>query len=77
MSFPAGCSDHDFNFLMRLFRQQSPPQPFAEDEARLVRAGWLYRNLLGELAVTEEVERHFRATWRPIVDDSRPRRFVH
>ncbi len=73
MTFPSGCSDHDFNYLMQLFRGQRPSVPLCEDEARLVRAGWLCRNPRGELSVSAEVETHFRAVWRPIVSDSQLR----
>lgn len=77
MPFPAGCSDHDFSFLYQLFKQQAPAKPFAEDEARLVKAGWLHRDHTGELAVTDEVSRHFRAVWKPIVRDTPSRGPFH
>ncbi|WP_028079823.1 hypothetical protein [Solimonas soli] len=74
MSFPSGCSDHDFTYLMRLFRGQQPAPPLGEDERRLARAGWLYRNEAGVLAVTAEVTAHFRKVWQPIVVESGRRR---
>jgi len=77
MSFPSGCSDHDFNYLMRLFRCQRPPAPLHDDEVRLTMAGWLQRDALGELVVTEEVERHFRRVWRPIIVEAPGRRRAH
>ncbi|MGH8446083.1 MAG: hypothetical protein ACREVL_12505 [Solimonas sp.] len=74
MSFPSGCSDHDFTYLMRLFRGQHPTAPLQEDEMRLTRAGWLYRDPSGRLAVTVEVETHFRKVWQPIIVESTRRR---
>jgi hypothetical protein len=73
MSFPSGCSDHDFNYLMQLFRGQHPREPHVDDEQRLIRAGWLCRAHDGALTVSAEVERHFGAVWRPIIVDA-PRR---
>lgn len=74
MHFPSGCSDHDFIYLMQLFRGQQPPAPLFEDEVRLTRAGWLYRGGNGALGVTNEVAAHFRKAWQPIIVASPHRR---
>jgi hypothetical protein len=77
MAFPSGCSDHDFTYLMRLFRGQQPTAPLHEDEVRMMRAGWLCRDHHGALAVTAEVERHFRNVWQPIIVETNRRRSAH
>lgn len=60
MSFPNHCSDHDYGFLMDLFRSRPHTAPLPEDEIRLTRAGWLCRQHDGALQVSVEVAEHFR-----------------
>ena len=77
MSFPSGCSDHDFTYLMSLFRGQQPRAPLRDDEMRMARAGWLRRDEHGALAVTALVEQHFRQVWQPIIVETNRRRPAH
>lgn len=65
MSFPHGCGDHHFLYLKKLFRGEPVNVLFAEDEAQLIRAGWLRRNRDGALEVTEPVAAYFIAARRP------------
>ncbi len=72
MTFPNHCSDHDYGFLMDLFRGRSRTMPLPDDERRLTRQGWLQREPGGALQVSIEVAEHFRLS-RPPIPVSSPR----